>query len=93
VSRRHRHSRAEVRYQFVRVALARRRRYLALNPDRWEDGVERDLSLGRFDNEQPYTGCHRARCGLCHPDKRWHRGADRLAEEIAWRRDWGTELD
>jgi hypothetical protein len=86
---RHHHSRAEVRHQFIRVALARRRRYLELNPGpSREDGVERDRSLGRFDNEQPYMGCHRASCGVCRPTKRWHRGADRLAEERAWRLDW-----
>jgi hypothetical protein len=77
-----------VRYQFVRVALTRRRRYLALNPNGWEYGPAPDLYLGRFANEQPYMGCHRSRCGVCHPTKRWHTGADRLAEERAWRRDW-----
>jgi hypothetical protein len=91
VSRRHRHSRAHVRYHFVRVALARRRKYLESNAAQWDAPLALDLSLGRFDNEQPYLGCHRARCGLCHPDKRWYRGGDRLAEERAWRRDWDEE--
>ena len=87
----HRHSRAHVRHHLVRIALARRRAFLDLAalPS---DPELLDLSLGRFANEQPYLGCHRPRCGLCHPDKRWHRGADRLAAERAWRREWGDEL-
>jgi hypothetical protein len=80
-----------VRHHLVRIALARRRAFLDLAalPS---DPELLDLSLGRFANEQPYLGCHRPRCGLCHPDKRWHRGADRLAAERAWRREWGDEL-
>ena len=87
----HRHSRAHVRHHLVRIALARRRAFLDLAalPS---DPELLDLSLGRFAAEQPYLGCHRPRCGLCHPDKRWHRGADRLAAERAWRREWGDEL-
>jgi hypothetical protein len=40
---------------------------------------------GRLDDEQWYVGCHRARCGVCHPDKRWPSG-NRQREERAWRR-------
>ena len=29
---------------------------------------------------------------LCHPDKRWHRGADRGAGERAWRREWHDDI-
>jgi hypothetical protein len=86
-----RHSRAHSRYHFVRVALKRRRKYLALKLDTSYDRYPPDLSLGRFDDEQPYLGCHRARCGVCHQTKRWHRGADRLAEKRAWRREWERE--
>jgi hypothetical protein len=55
-------------------------------------GARGSLPRGRFAAEQPCLGCHRPRCGLCHPDKRWHRGADRVAAECAWRRDWADEL-
>jgi hypothetical protein len=41
--------------------------------------------LGRLDNEQYYLGCHRTRCGICHPAKRWNYG-DREREQRAWRR-------
>ena len=75
-----RHSRAHTRHHFIRVALKRRRKYLELKLDPWYDSHPLELSLGRFDNEQPHLGCHRARCGVCNPTERWHRGADRLAE-------------
>ena len=56
----------------------------------WADA--RDLVRGRLDDEQWYLGCHRARCGVCHPDKRWSYG-DRQRGEREWRRDeergWG----
>jgi hypothetical protein len=90
VPRRRRHSRAHTRHHFVRIALNRRRKFLELRPGE-ADEFPFDMSLGRFDDEQPYMGCHRARCGLCHPDKRWHRGGDRKAAERRWRREW--ELD
>jgi hypothetical protein len=48
---------------------------------------------GRLDDEQRYLGCHRARCGMCHPGKRWSYG-DRRREDRSWRRDeeraWGA---
>jgi hypothetical protein len=88
VSRHHRHSRAHTRYHFIRVALKRRRAFLALHPE-WMHELDYDLSLGLFDDEQRYMGCHRARCGLCRPGKRWHRSADRAAAEREWRREWG----
>ena len=92
MSSQHRHTRAHVRQHFIRIALARRRRYLEMSPWLPSEPELVDLSVGRFAAEQPYLGCRRPRCGLCHPDKRWHRGADRLAAERAWRRDWADEL-
>ena len=89
-----RHSRAHVRYHFIRIALKRRRAYLDTLDRSGPVGREPfDLALGRFDKGQPYLGCRRARCGLCHPTKRWHSGADRLAAERAWRSDWADELE
>jgi len=52
-------------------------------------GAEPAPVLGRLDDEQRYLGCHRARCGVCHPDKRW--GGERTRGERAWRR--AVELD
>lgn len=46
-----------------------------------------DIVLGRLDDEQWYLGCHRARCGLCHEDKRW--GGRRTREKRAWKRAEG----
>lgn len=40
---------------------------------------------GRLANEQWYVGCHRARCGVCHPEKAAPNG-DRQREEREWRR-------
>lgn len=48
----------------------------------WLDDIE--FVRGRLDDEQWYLGCHRARCGVCHPDKRWPSGG-RQREERAWR--------
>jgi hypothetical protein len=92
VSRQLRHSRAHTRYHFIRVALKRRRTFLTLEGDSEYYREMPSLSLGCFDDEQPYLGCHRPRCGLCHPDKRWHRGADRAAGERAWRREWHDDI-
>jgi hypothetical protein len=47
---------------------------------------ESEPVLGRLEDEQQYLGCHRARCGICHPEKRWSCG-DREREKRAWRRD------
>jgi hypothetical protein len=44
-----------------------------------------DYVAGRMFNEQWYLGCHRPRCGLCHPSKRWSYG-DRQRETREWRR-------
>ena len=42
-----------------------------------------------------YLGCHRARCGIGHPDKRRSYG-DRQRGERKWRREeeraWGSLL-
>jgi hypothetical protein len=88
----HRHSRAHVRHHFIRVALARRRAYLDFLGTVPLYAEPLDLSLGRFANEQPYLGCHRPRCGVCQPDKRWHRDATASGGEREWRRDWADEL-
>jgi hypothetical protein len=88
----HRHSRAHVRHHFVRVALNRRRTYLATHDASSGAREQFDLALGRFDKGQPYLGCRRPRCGICHPSKRWHSGADRLAAEHSWRNDWAEHL-
>ena len=92
MSRHHRHSRAHTRHHFIRIARKRRKQFLELNPATLSFVAQLDLSLGRFDNEQPYLGCHRARCGLCHPTKRWHRSADRAAAERGWRKDSMEEI-
>ena len=42
--------------------------------------------LGRMRKHRA-CGCDRARCGVCHPSKRWYRQADRARDEQAWRRD------
>lgn len=44
-----------------------------------------DLVRGRLADHQYYLGCHRPRCGLCHPEKRWPN-ADRQRAERAWRK-------
>jgi hypothetical protein len=49
----------------------------------WVDAAE--LVRGRLDDEQWYLGCHRARWGVCHPEKRWSHG-DRQREERQWGR-------
>ena len=90
--RSHRHSPAHVRHHFIRVALKRRRVYLDTLLASPAEHERFDLALGRFDDGQPYLGCSRARCGICHPSKRWHRGADRLAAERSWRRDRAEQL-
>lgn len=46
--------------------------------------------LGRLEDEQWYLGCHRARCGVCHPEKRWSYG-DRQRAKRRWRREEGIE--
>jgi hypothetical protein len=43
-----------------------------------------DYVRGRLANHQHYLGCHRARCGICHPHKRWPN-SDRQRAERAWR--------
>lgn len=47
----------------------------------WADAA--DLVRGRLDDEQWYLGCHRARCGVCHPEECWSYG-DRQREEREW---------
>jgi hypothetical protein len=75
-----RHSRATIRYQRDRIVAKRiaQARLLAWQPV--------DPVGGRLEVEQSYLGCRRAHCGLCHPGKRWHRGADRRRDERGWRK-------
>lgn len=47
----------------------------------WYRDVD-ELVRGRLDNEQWYLGCHRARCGACHPEKRWAYGATRSSLRV-----------
>lgn len=47
-----------------------------------------DFVLGRLAKHQHYLGCHRARCGICHPHKRWSN-RDRQSAERAWRKAEG----
>lgn len=44
--------------------------------------------LGKLARTQAWLGCGRARCGLCHPSKRWHTSADRMRADQDWRREW-----
>jgi hypothetical protein len=52
------------------------------------------LRDGRVANEQWYLGCHRPRCGVCHPSKRWAYG-ERQRSDREWRRThqlgWGPD--
>lgn len=43
-----------------------------------------EFTRGRLANHQHYVGCHRPRCGVCHPDKCWPNG-DRQRENREWR--------
>jgi hypothetical protein len=74
------------------IAAAENRLYLEMSAWLPSQPELVDLSLGRFAAEQPSAGCHRPRCGLCHPDKRWHRNLTVSPPNGAWRRDWAEEL-
>jgi len=47
---------------------------------------------GALTDNQYWLGCNRARCGMCHPSKRWHTSADRMQAEREWRSDWAAEF-
>ena len=83
-ARRKRHSRAHVRFR-DRVVAKRARQARKLQ---WWFDPDWTPVGGRLENEQWYLGCHRARCGVCNPDKRWRRGADRARAKRDWRRDY-----
>ena len=58
--------RAYRRAQNKRVAEKRRKVYIDRMQGRpWHEG----LSDGFFTNEQPYLGCRKAGCLMCHPHK------------------------
>jgi hypothetical protein len=73
-----RHSRAHVRFHRDRIVRNReaQARHVA--------GIETDRP-GELANAQALLGCGRARCGVCHPTKRWHRGTDRQRAKREWR--------
>jgi hypothetical protein len=64
--------------------MGRRARERRADFDRW--GLQAEVSLGEM-RKRHVHGCGRARCGLCHPSKRWHRQGDRARAEAAWRRE------
>lgn len=74
------------RRRFHRDLIVQKRRdYYRRLATSWElgQGVVPD---GRLEKEQAYLGCRRPRCGLCHPHKRWGRGADRARSTHEWQR-------
>lgn len=81
-----RQSRARRRYHRDRIVAKR-----AAQAKRLAEWLSPDHgpSLGRLEDEQWYLGCHRPRCGVCHPQKRWSSG-DRQREERAWRQREGV---
>jgi len=82
-----RHHRARVIAN--RVAEARRVesaswRQPLLWPEQWP--------VGRHAHSQAVLGCGRPRCGICHPSKRWHAGADRMRAKREWAPRLGDRL-
>lgn len=51
----------------------------------WWRSADWEPTGGRLADERWYLGCHRPRCGICHPHKRFGYG-DRQREEREWRR-------
>ena len=86
-ARRKRHTRAHVRFHRDRVVAKRARRAREIQ---WRFDGDWTPVEGRLENEQWYLGCHRPRCGLCHPEKRWNRGADRARAKRDWRCEHGN---
>jgi hypothetical protein len=81
------------RFHRDRIVRKRQNAYRRLRLDRGSDSSQRVLPDGRLDDHQAYLACGRPRCGLCHPRKRWHRGADRARDRDEWQRlereGWG----
>lgn len=80
-----RRSRAFRRFHTDRVVA---KRVAQAKREAWFKSSQWEPTRGRVEDEQWYLGCHRPRCGICHPEKRWNYG-DRRREEREWRRDWG----
>jgi hypothetical protein len=76
-----RSSRARRRFRTDRIIAKRLAQARSLG---WLD--EREFIRGRLEHEQWYLGCHKARCRLCHAEKRWSHG-DRQREDRRWRID------
>ena len=74
------------RFHRDRIVRKRQDEYRRLHLDRSPDSPRRVLPNGRLEDRQAYLACGRAKCGLCHPGKRWHRGADRARARNEWRR-------
>jgi hypothetical protein len=56
----------------------------------WGEDWPHHWPIGALADNQYWMGCNRARCGLCHPWKRWSNSADRTRAEREWRREWGV---
>jgi len=80
-----RRSRAYRRFHTDRVVA---KRVAQAKREAWFKSPHWEPTRGRVEDEQWYLGCHRPRCGICHPEKRWNYG-DREREERDWQRDWG----
>lgn len=84
------------RFHRDRIVAKRQQAYRRYRPDDDPHWPRLVLPDGRLENRQAYFGCSRPRCGLCHPDKRWHRGADRANARREWQRleweGWGKFL-
>lgn len=73
------HSRAYRREQMHRIA---RKRIGQIRRDPNFSPTWHPLDEGRFHDEQPYLGCRRAHCGMCHADKLYD--PRRTREKRAW---------
>lgn len=78
------------RFHTERVIANRRRRGRTLERDDlwWKENPPED---GRLANVFYFRGCGLARCGLCHPHKKW--GGDRTQAKRAWRREVVEQLE
>lgn len=70
------------RYHTWRVIQKRQDRHRRMD-QRWLWPGE-PLPDGRLADEDRYHGCHRARCGVCHPEKLV--GGERTREKRQWLR-------
>lgn len=70
------------RFHTDRVISNRRRRGRTLEYRDWW-WAEHPPADGRLRDRFYFRGCGVARCGLCHPHKRW--GGDRTREKRQWR--------